>query len=643
MARATRKRARSRKRAPRRRSGPPTVGWWGDGPSPTERWPGVTINIPATWCQARKRWESPDGEYFFDTDEAQRACEFFPTYLRHHIGEFAGQPFTLLDYQQQLLTKPLFGWKRASDGIRRFRKVFAFIPKGGGKSPWGAGTGLYLTLCDNEPAAEVYAVAGDKNQARTVHENAKIMVEESAKYEESAELAEMCEVLKDSIYCAETRSTYQVISSDAATKHGFRPHGIIFDEFHNQPDRDLYEALKKSMPKRRQPVLLLISHAGDDDEGICYEEYEYAKSVLSGSNTDASCLPVIFEASPKDDWTSPVVWARVNPGHGITVKPDGVAIECREARADPRKINDFLRFHLNRWVNQATAWIPVDWWDACAAPIPSDEELRQYPCAVGIDMAQKIDLASAVAAFRLPLERRADEDVVEVVTEDETGTIQRRTVSLDFRVVLLPSFWLPEETLLQRVAQDGVRYDIYEQEKLLFKVEGAVISAEPIVTHLVGPNGKSGLLMRFPRLKQAEYAYDPAFATEVALALRDRAALPAEHVIEVLQNYKHLSEACQVFEALVKAKRVIHGGNRLLRWNLENVAVKKDDAGRIRPVKPKRATKRIDGIVASIMAVSRLMRMPPAQKRQRREPKIYTPGGFVPAAPSTPGGAQPHA
>src|SRR5205814_2240745 len=115
-------------------------------------WPGVTVRLDAVWVAARARWESLDGRYYFDAEEADRACDFFALYLQHHIGEFAGQPFVLLDYQQLLLTRPIFGWRRTHDGLRRFRKVFAFIPKGGGKSPWGAGTGLYMTLCDHEPA-----------------------------------------------------------------------------------------------------------------------------------------------------------------------------------------------------------------------------------------------------------------------------------------------------------------------------------------------------------------------------------------------------------------------------------------------------------------------------------------------------------
>lgn len=573
--------------------------WWGSGQPPHEQWPNVTIAIDASWSTRTNRWESHEGRYWFDAKLAANAVDFFPELLRHHIGEFAGQPFKLLDYQARLMTAPLFGWRDTqNNGYRRFRKLFGFLPKGAGKSPWGAGTGIYLARCDHEAAAEVYAVAADKKNARTVHDNAKIMVEGAPL------LLDGADILKDSITWESSHSTYQVLSADASTKHGFRPHGVIFDEFHAQKNRDLYEALKKSMVKRRQPVMIIITHSGNDDEGICYEEYEYAKGVLGGSVPDETCLPVIFEASPDDDWTSPDVWRRVNPGHGITVQTSGIAAECQEAKSEPRKLNDFLRFHLNRWVNQATAWIPVDWWDACNAPMPSDDELRQCLCANGTDMAQKIDLAANVTVFRLPLESAAKPDEIEIKAETETGELQTRRVLLDYRIAIVPTFWLPEDTLNERVHQDRVPYDLWRDKKLLKVVDGALITSEPIVRHIIGRGGAGGLLERFPALRSAQFGFDPAFASEIAVRLRDDHGLT---VAEVPQNYKHLSEACQVFEALVKAGRVIHGGHRLLRWNLENVAIKTDDAGRIRPVKPKKAIKRIDGIVATLIALSRLM------------------------------------
>ena len=484
---------------------PPTGGWWGGGKAPTARWPGVTIDIPARWVPSRQRWETRDGRYYFDHDEAERASEFFPEFLSHHIGEFAGRPFTLLPYQALLLTKPIFGWKRTHDHLRRFRKLFAFLPKGAGKSPWAAGTGLYLMLCDREPAAEIYALAVDRNQARIVHTNAKVMVETAPA------LAEMCEVWRDAIYHPATRSTYQVLSADAASKHGFRPHGAIFDEFHGQPNRDLYEAIKKSMIKRRQPLLILITHAGTDDESICYEEYEYAKKVLSGTLPDPSCLPVIFEASDTDDWTDPVVHARVNPGHGITVQTTAIASECAEALAEPRKRNDFLRFHLNKWTNQATAWIPLEWWDKCDGPLPPDVELTAAPVAAGLDLAQKYDLACFSVVFRFPVAEVLPLEVA-VDAPADTKTPELRTVNLNYRIAIVPFFWIPAETMREHETLDAVPYTTWQQSGLVTATEGGVIDYTRIYQDIT-----TKIIPRFPLLKQAMIGYDPAFATDLAM------------------------------------------------------------------------------------------------------------------------------
>jgi phage terminase large subunit-like protein len=576
---------RTRKRASSR-SGPPSDGWWGNGSAPWERWPGVTIALEGVWTGVR--WESPDGRFYYDQEESDKALDFFPTFLSHHIGEFAGKPFVPMDYQELLLTRPIFGWKRVADERRRFQSVFAFLPKGAGKSPWGAGTGLYLTLCDNEPAAEVYAVAGDTQQARVVHDSARIMVEESP------DLSDMCEVLRDSIYHAESRSTYKVLSSDASTKHGFRPHGIIFDEIHNQKDRNLFEALTKSMKKRRQPLLIIITHAGEEDEGIAYEEYEYAKRVLSGTVTDDSYLPVIFEASSDDDWTDELVWRRVNPGHGVTVQHAAIAAECEKAKAEPRKLNDFLRFTLNRWVNAASAWMPVDWWDHCAGAV-QDAALQALSVAGGLDMAQKYDLASFVATFKTPLD---DVQSIDVIGTDEFGEPIKRSISLNYRITVVPFFWIPEATMREHEKNDRVPYSKWAAAGLVRATEGNVIDYDRIFRDIT-----TEIVPRFPRLRGAEIGYDPAFATDIAMKLQGAGF----RMVEVLQNYKHLSEASHLLEALVKGKRVTHDGHRVLRWNVENCTVKTDDAGRIRPVKPRRATRRIDGVVATIMGVSRLM------------------------------------
>jgi len=589
--------ARRKAGAPRRRSSRsrPATAWWGAGAPPWERWPGVTVKLEAVWQPSRRRWESRDGRYWYDAEAGQRACDFFPAFLKHFIGEFAGQPFELLDYQALLLSKPLFGWKRTEDDRRRFGKVFAFLPKGAGKSPWGAGTGIYLAICDGEPAAEVYAVAGDRQQARIVHDNARIMVEESP------DLSEMCEVLRDSIYHAASRSTYKVLSSDASTKHGFRPHGIIFDELHNQKDRKLFEALTKSMKKRREPVLIMLTHAGDDDETLCYEEYDYAKKVLSGTVPDDACLPVIFEATPEEDYRNPEVWRRVNPGHGITVQHRAIAAECEEAQVEPRKLNDFLRFTLNRWVNQAVAWIPIDWWDRCREPI-AREGLAELAVFGGLDMAQKHDLTAFVLLFREYTEGPAPTVELATRTESELASeTVKREVSLNFRISLLPHFWIPADTMREHEQKDRVPYGQWVAQGLVTATEGNMIDYDRVFKDIVA------ICAPYPRLQGSLIGYDPAFASDIATRLRDKAGYP---IVELRQNFVTLSESSQLFESLVHAGRVRHDGHRCLRWNVENAMVKRTDDGLIRPVKPRQQSKRVDGLLATVFALRCALTMP---------------------------------
>jgi phage terminase large subunit-like protein len=357
------------------------------------------------------------------------------------------------------------------------------------------------------------------------------------------------------------------------------------------------------MGKRRQPVLVMITTAGDDDESICFEEWDYAHRVISGTITDETYLPVIFEMAPDDDWTSEAVWRRVNPGYGVTMKADYFHTECRAAQNEPRKRNSFLQLHGNRWVNQATAWIPVEWWDACRFDF-DDAMLSGLMCSAGLDMAQKIDLVAFVVGFRQYLE--APPITVEVSDQDQaTGEEQKREVSLNYRLYLRPFFWLPEETVRDREREGFTSYRTWANEGLLTITEGVTIDYDRVFKDIT-----QKILPRFPLLKQGRIGYDPAFATDIA----NRLAVSGMTTVEVLQNYQHMNEPAHVFEALVKAKRVQHDGHKLMRWNVENVSVKTDAASRIRPVKPRKQAKKIDGVVAGLMALSQLMAQPEAQQ-----------------------------
>lgn len=557
------------------------MNWWGTGPPPHERWAGVTIPI-----------DDCGGKYRFDAEQANRVCKWFPSYCSHSKGEFVGKRFALLDYQMQLILRPLFGWVRAEDGLRRFQKAFIEIPKKNGKTQLIAGLALYMLLADGEPGAEVYVAASDTDQARILFGAAKSMVQSHPS------LQKRLIIYRNEIRRRDDETAFfKVLSSEAKGKHGFNIHCLVVDELHAQPDRELFETLTRGVIARRQPLTLLITTAGDDDESICYEEYDYAKRVLSGTIPDERHLPVIFEAAPDDDMQDPTLWHRINPGLGVTISEDALASFAVAAAHEPRKRNDFLRFHLNRWVNQAESWIPTDWWDACDAPVPSDAELALLPCAGGLDMAQKIDLASFVVTFRVRSEAPV---TVEAVDEHE----QVKSLNLNYRIIVVPFFWIPEDTMVEREKRDGIPYRVWVEQGLVFVTEGSMIDYDAIVRDIT-----TKILVRFPTLRQGNIGYDPAFADDVSRGLNKFAARD-DWCQEVLQNYKYFSEPCYTFEALIKSKGVVHGGHRVLRNHVENVAVKRDDAGRLRPVRPKSSSKKIDGVVATLMGLRTLASVP---------------------------------
>jgi phage terminase large subunit-like protein len=280
------------------------------------------------------------------------------------------------------------------------------------------------------------------------------------------------------------------------------------------------------------------------------------------------------------------------------------AAEIAAAQVEPRKRNSFLQLHCNRWVSSATAWLPIEWWDACDAALPPDDVLRALPVAAGLDMAQKIDLTAFVLVFRQRLDEPAVEAGAVVGEKDAAQTI---ALSLNYRAIVLPLFWLPEETMRQHERDEAMPYAEWRERGFLRVTPGAVIDYSQIVADI------RALVERFPNLRRGLVGYDPAFATDVAQNL-DRAGLTAQ---EVLTSYAHMSEPCAVLEALIKARRVVHGGHALLRQHVSTVAVKQDGVGRVRPVKPtnRSARQHIDGVVALLMGLKALATVQDQQPR----------------------------
>ncbi len=431
-------------------------------------------------------------------------------------------------------------------------------------SELAAAVALYILYADNEPSAEVYGAAADRQQASIVFDVANQMVR-------------MCPaLLKRSKVMAATKRIvnytnsgfYQVLSAEVGTKHGLNVSGLVFDEIHAQPDRKLYDVLTKgSGDAREQPLFFIITTAGTDKNSICYELHSKAKDILSGRKNDHTFYPVIYGLEPEDDWHDERNWYKANPSLGHTIKIERMREAYTEALQNPAEENVFRQLRLNTWVNSTVCWIPEDVF--AKGNIPIDESsLEGRECYGGLDLSSTSD----ITAFVLVFPPRTDEE----------------------KYILLPYFWLPEDTLELRVRRDHVPYDVWRRQGFLNVTEGNVIHyafIEKTITELAH------------RFNIREIGVDRWNATQITQNLEDAGLT----MVPIGQGFKDMSPPTKEFYKLLLEGRIAHGGNPVLRWMAGNVVVETDAAENVKPTKAK-STEKIDGIVAAVMALDRCVR-----------------------------------
>lgn len=499
--------------------------------------------------------------YHFDDKAAAIAVAFFERLLRHSKGEWAGERFELLEWQRERVIKPLFGWKR-EDGSRRYRTAYIEVPRKNGKTTLCAGIALYLLTADDEPGAEVFSAAADRDQARLVFSEASHMVQQSPT------LAGIAQVYRNSIVVPQTRSAYRVLSADAYTQHGLNAHGVIFDELHAQPNRDLWDVLTTATGSRRQPLTVAITTAGYDRQSICWEQHEYARQVRDGIIQDDSFLPVIFAADVEDDWLDEAVWRKANPSLGATVKLDYLRTEAKRAQASPAYQNTFRRLHLNQWTSQESRWLPMREWDACGEPF-DERMLAGAVCYGGLDLASTSDIASLVLVFA-----------------NEAGEEEC--------VTLLPRFWIPRDNMIERARRDRVPYDAWVRDGLMMATDGNMIDYGFIVAEIE----RLGEIYNI-----REIAFDRWGAFQVSQALSGAGFT----MIGFGQGFASMAAPTKELLRLVLDGKLRHGGHPVLRWMADNMVVDQDAAGNVKANKAK-SREKIDGIVAAIMGIDRAVR-----------------------------------
>lgn len=497
----------------------------------------------------------------YDKEKADRAVKFIEN-LCHTKGKWAGKRFWLLPWQEQLI-RDIFGIVKA-DGYRQFRTAFVEICKKVGKSELAAAIALYLLYADNEPSAEVYGAAADRQQASIVFDVARQMVEMSPA------------LLKRSKIMGATKRIvnygnagyYQVLSAEVGGKHGFSVSGLVFDEIHTQPNRQLYDVLTKgSSDARQNPLHFIITTAGTDRHSIAYELHTKAIDILEGRRVDPTFYPVVYGLKDDEDWEDEANWYKVNPSLGYTVDIERLRDAYREAKQNPADEITFRWLRMNQWVSSTTAWIPDQIYQRGNEEIDL-KSLEGRECYGGLDLSSTGD----ITAFVLMFPPRDEEE----------------------KYILLPFFWVPEETIPQRVKANSVPYDVWERQGYLMSTEGNVIHYDFIEKFIEELGEKYHIL---------EIAFDRWGATQMVQDLEGMGFT----VVPFGQGYSSMSAPTKEFYKILMEGNMVHGGHPVLRWMAGNVVIDTDPAGNIKVTKA-RAKEKIDGIVAAIMALDRCIR-----------------------------------
>ena len=486
--------------------------------------------------------------------EGTKVADWIERHCSHIKGEWAGSPLLLEPWQRDGIVEPLFG-TLDEDGRRKYRTALIGIPRKAGKSTLGAAMALRLLFGDAEPGAEVYSAAADRDQAAIVFEIAKGMVEANPAWSKAAQ------VYRRSIVLPSHGRTYKVLSADAFSKHGLNPHGVIFDELHAQPNRELWDVLTTGQGARRQPLTVAITTAGFDRESICYELYKYGRDLEAGLFEDPSFFFRWWGVGEGEDWTDEKVWAAAQPNLGVSVSREFLRSEARQAQHQPARQNTFRRLYLNEWTQSSARWIDLGAWDATAG-IVDEAALAGRRCYGGLDLASSTDVAALCWDF-------PDDDGHEAVWR----------------------FWIPDERLGDMDARTAGQASVWVREGFLNVTEGNVIDYRAVLDQIDRDA---------QRFDVAEVAYDRWGMTQLSQDLMDAGMT----VVPFGQGFASMSPPTKEWERLILDNRYRHGGNPVMRWMIDNVVTRSDPAGNVK-IDKGRSTEKVDGAIAAVMALAR--------------------------------------
>jgi phage terminase large subunit-like protein len=534
----------------------------------------LTEKIPACkWvkaaCQRQlddlAKQDTASFPFRYDSKQAARTCKFVE--LAPHIkGPLRGRRIKLEPWQVFIIST-VFGWLKKDTGTRRFRRVYIEVPRGNGKSAISSPVGLYLTSMDAEGGAEVYSAATTREQAKIVFKTAQDMARLMPEYLNRAGV----EVTANAIVQMSSASSFKALSAEANSLDGLNIHGAIIDELHAHPTRDVYDVIETGLGKRKQSMMWMITTAGTDLGGICFEVHNYVQKLLDRVIEDDSWFGIVYTIDEGDRWDSVESARKANPNYGVSVFSDDLAQKVQKAKNIASAQPAYKTKHLNVWCQADKAWMNMAKWNACEDETLDESAFAELPCVLGLDLASKLDLISGVRVhFR------------DIYNE---GTEQTKRHYWAFS-----TNWLPQEAI---------------DNATLAQIQGWVIEGH--LTAVPGATNDYDLVEDWIRdnarkFQVQEVAHDQYNSTSIVNHLSPEGIT----MVEVPQKTLFLSAGMKELEAAVADGRFHYGDDPVLTWCISNVVAHVDKNENLFPNKQTAANK-IDCAVALIMAIYRAM------------------------------------
>lgn len=528
-------------------------------------------------------------------EAAKHALDFFPEVLCLNGGEFEGEPFALLGWQT-FIVGSLFGWLRVEDGSRRFREAYVEGGKGCGKSPMAAGVGLYMMLADGEPRAEVYAAATRRDQAMILFRDAVAMVQLSPRLRE----ATSTQGRDDRVWNIGHRrsgSFFRPIASDESGQSGPRPHCGLIDEVHEHKNGTVINIMRAGKKGRRQPLIFMITNSGFDRTSVCYEQHEYAIRVASDSLSDDSFFAYVCSLDEHDDpFEDEACWIKANPSLGQTIKPDYLRAQVHQAKGMPSLESTVRRLNFCQWVDAEDPWIDGALWRQCEVGRPVESGELEY----NRDRTEHAQQQANAARTAL-LDSMRGKTVYGGL--DLSGTRDLTALAIacrneDDSIDAFVDFWTPGETMQERWRTDKVPYPAWVAGGFLFAAKGRAIDYGEVVERLQVIHADmpvDGIAFDPYRIKYFERDLDGA-------GLQLRLVPHGQGFHRASESGLWMCHSIELVEQLIFEGKLRVAFNPCLRWNVSS-AVTETDPKNNRVFNKRKATGRIDGLVALTMAV----------------------------------------